>query len=98
MGKWYKEALKFLENDFTGKKAAVFISSSIKAGNQETYPQAIDQYLKKVLEKHPRVKPFATEAFGGRMKIAGHVTEDNRDVQKINRWALELGRSLCKIV
>jgi len=33
---------------------------------------------------------IACEAFGRRMKILGRVTADNRDMEKVHKWADEL--------
>ena len=94
MGKVYKEALKFLEmNDFENKKVAIFLSSG-KAGDPKSYDDAIAKYIKGTLEKHPHVKPVATEAFGGRIKILGFTVSDKRDVDNVRAWAEELGKKL----
>ena len=94
MGKVYKEALRFLEkNDFEKKKVAIFLSSG-RAGNPKSYDDAITKYIKGTLEKHPHVKPVATEAFGGRIRILGFTIADNRDIDKVKAWAEELGKKL----
>jgi menaquinone-dependent protoporphyrinogen oxidase len=95
MNKWYKEAIQFLENDFQGKKVALFVSAMYQGGNPKTYPTAVERYLKAVAEEHLNVKPITMEVFGGRMKFAGRVTADNRDQTKINAWAQILGEKLC---
>ncbi|MCK4474244.1 hypothetical protein KAU30_00270 [Candidatus Bathyarchaeota archaeon] len=46
------------------------------------------------MEKHPHVKPVATEAFGGRIKILGFTVSDKRDVDNVRAWAEELGKKL----
>lgn len=93
MGKWYKEALKFLENDFQSRNVALFVCSMYEGGKPETYPTAVKR-LEKVSEEHLRTKPFAIEAFGGRMRFAGRVTADNMDMNKINTWAESLGEKI----
>jgi len=60
----YADALKFLENDFTGKKTALFLSS-MDAGDPKMHDEAIEKYIKPILKKHYRMKPVAFEAFGG---------------------------------
>lgn len=95
MGKWYKEALQFLKNNFGGKKIAIFVSSMYQGGNPETYPTAVERYLEAVVKEHLDVKPIAMEVFGGQMKFLGRVTADNRDPTKINEWAENLGVKLC---
>jgi menaquinone-dependent protoporphyrinogen IX oxidase len=91
--KVYKEALKFLENDFDGKKVAIFLSSG-EAGDPKTYDQAITKYVKNTLAKYLHVKPIAAEAFGGRMAILGKTVWDTRDMEKVRVWADELGKKL----
>lgn len=96
MGKWYKEALQFLKSDFQGKNVALFVSALYKAEDPETYPIAVEQYLKNVSEEHMNVKPFAMEAFGGVMKFLGKVTKDNRDVTRIRIWTNCLGEKITQ--
>lgn len=92
MKNWYKEAENFLKNDFQGKNIALFISSMYEAGKPETYHNAVDKYLENISKQHLNVKPFAMEAFGGRMKFLGRVTQDNRDSQKITAWSNNIGK------
>lgn len=94
MGKWYKEALKFLESDFQGKKVALFVSAMYQGENPETYPIAKERYLELVAKEHLNVKPIAMEVFGGRMKFMGKVTSDNRDRNRINSWTQSLVEKL----
>ena len=96
MGKVYKRAWKFLEkNDFKGKKVVLFLSC-LEAGEPESYDHAIKKYIQNTLTKYLSVKPFAAEAFGGRMKILGFTIKDNRNVEKVKAWAEELGKKLGK--
>jgi menaquinone-dependent protoporphyrinogen oxidase len=94
MGRWYKHALKLLENDFQNKKVAIFLSSG-EGGEPDKHEQAINKYIKNVLAKYPHVKPVAAEAFGGRMKIMGKTITDNYDTEKVKAWAEELGKKLA---
>ncbi|HER54361.1 MAG TPA: hypothetical protein ENO13_00470 [Candidatus Bathyarchaeota archaeon] len=94
MGKWYKEALRFLGSDFQGKNVALFVSAMYKAEDPETYPTAVELYLKNVAKEHLNVEPFAMEAFGGRMKFLGKVTKENRDLNRISAWAHSLGKKI----
>jgi menaquinone-dependent protoporphyrinogen IX oxidase len=89
----YKEALKFLENDFGGKNVAIFLSS-LEAGNPKSHDEAVRKYIKNVLVKYPHIKPVAAEAFGGRMKILGFTIADDSDMGKVSAWAEELGKKL----
>jgi menaquinone-dependent protoporphyrinogen IX oxidase len=97
----YKEALKFVEkNNFEGKKVAVFLSSG-KAGNPKTYREAIEDYInKQILNKNPRLKPVAAEAFGGRTKILGKDMDPPgyaaQVITKVQAWAEELGKQLAE--
>jgi len=93
MQKWYKQALKFLKNDFGDKKVAIFLSSC-EAGDTKSYDQAITKHVKNVLTKYPHVKPIAAEAFGGRIKFLWITATDNRDMGKVRVWAEEVGQML----
>ena len=95
IGRWYKPALKFLENNFENKNVIIFLSSG-EAGNPEKHDQAITKYIKAVLVKYPNVKPIAAEAFGGRMKIFRKIITDNYDMRKVRAWAEEVGKKLIK--
>jgi menaquinone-dependent protoporphyrinogen IX oxidase len=95
MKKWYKEAAKFLENDFRGKNVALFVSSMYDGGNPETYPVAVARYLEKISSEQLNVKPLTMEAFGGRMKFLGRVTQDNRNLETIKKWSENLGKNIC---
>jgi menaquinone-dependent protoporphyrinogen oxidase len=90
-GKVYGKALKCLENDFSGKKVAFFVSSG-DAGDPEKYQQAKIKFVEDVLAHYPNVKPVATEAFGGRIKILGKTVLNNIDLTKVEAWAEELGK------
>lgn len=89
MGKWYKEAQRFLNNDFEGKTVAVFVSSFMRAGKGK-HDEAVAEYLDKVLGKS-NVKAVAVEAFGGVMRFFGNTGDDNRDAGQIEAWAEKLG-------
>jgi menaquinone-dependent protoporphyrinogen IX oxidase len=93
-GNVYGKALKCLEQDFTGKNVAFFVSSG-DAGNPEKYQQAKSQFVNNVLAKYPHVQPVATEAFGGRMKILWKTVIDNIDLTKVEAWAEELGKKFA---
>lgn len=92
-GKVYGKALKCLENDFSGKKVAFFVSSG-DAGDPAKYQQAKVRFVENVLANYPNVKPIATEAFGGRMKILGKMVLDNLDLSRVETWAEDLGKKL----
>ena len=89
MGMWYGKVKKFLNNKFTKKNLAIFISSG-KAGTDKQ--QAIDLYINKLLEKRPHLKPFSVEAFGGWYKKGEEITKNFRDPEKVKQWANILGK------
>lgn len=105
-GKWVENAERYLkENKFNDKKVAIFISSSY-AGEENLREYAKENFLEKILEKYPHVRPVTKAAFGGRIpkkelpkianeRILGRLPEfqiDNRDWDKIREWARELGK------
>ena len=90
-GKVYSEALECLENDFSGKKVAFFVSSR-DAGVPESYQQAKLEYVENVLANYPNVKPVASETFGGWIKMLGRTVQDFMDLAKVESWAEELGQ------
>ena len=94
-GKVYGKALKCLENNFKGKKVAFFVSSG-EAGDPEKYEQAKVKFVENVLADYPNVKPVATEAFGGRMKMLWKKVFDNVNLDKAEAWAEGLGKKFSK--
>lgn len=94
-GKWVKEPLQFLDNNFKNKKVAVFVSSSM-AGDPKTYAEAYSKFIEEVLKKHPQVKTVATAAFGGRIRLLGLTITDNRDIEKVMDWANEVGKKFTE--
>ncbi|MFX1572623.1 MAG: flavodoxin domain-containing protein [Promethearchaeota archaeon] len=88
IARWYGKANKFLKNDFKNKKVAIFLSSG-KAGDPESYEDAITKYINQKLAKNPHINPIATEAFGGR-----YADVDYTDPDKVKAWAQELGKKL----
>ena len=87
MGRPYKEAIKFIEkSDFSDMKVAIFVTSV------EPRDEAISKYINSTLEKHPHLKPVATEVFGGRFKILGRTINDKHDPGRVKLWAEEIGK------
>ena len=83
----HKEARNFLENTyFADKRVAIFLSSL------EPKDDAINKYIKPILEKHPQLKPVAFEVFGGRMKVLSKTIADIREPDRVKAWAEELGK------
>jgi menaquinone-dependent protoporphyrinogen IX oxidase len=95
MGRWYGKAKKLLKADFEGKNVVVFVSAC-SAGDPKNHDEAVGKYLNDVLAKYPNVKPVATAAFGGRMKMLGKVQADTCDPEKVRAWAEEVGAKLVK--
>ncbi|UCG30025.1 MAG: hypothetical protein JSV53_11095 [candidate division WOR-3 bacterium] len=93
MGRWYGKAKKLLKGDFEGKNVVIFVSAC-SAGDPKTHDEAVNKYLDDVLTKHPNLKPVATAAFGGRMKVLGKVQADTCDPDKVRAWAAEVGAKL----
>ena len=94
-GKVYSEALDFLKQDFGDKKVAFFVCCG-GAGDPKIYDESCDKYVTKILANYPNVKPVATDAFGGRMKILGKTLFDNVEPDKIRAWAENLGSKLAE--
>jgi menaquinone-dependent protoporphyrinogen IX oxidase len=94
-GKVYDKALKFLENDLSGKHVAFFVSSA-QAGAPASYENAKVKFVEDTLANYPKINPVATEAFGGRIKIRGKTVTDNRDMIKVEAWAEELGKKFTQ--
>ena len=94
-GKVYNKALKFLENDLSGKHVAFFVSSA-QAGAPASYENAKVKFVEDTLANYPKINPVATEAFGGRIRILGKTVTDNRDMTKVEAWAEELGKKFTQ--
>jgi menaquinone-dependent protoporphyrinogen IX oxidase len=93
MGRWYKQAKKLLEHEYENQNIIVFLSAC-SAGDLEKHDTAVKQYIDDVLQKYPRIRIVASQAFGGRMKMLGKTIEDNCDVDKVRAWAVEIGEKL----
>jgi menaquinone-dependent protoporphyrinogen IX oxidase len=95
-GRVYGKALKFLKNDFNGKKVAFFVCSSW-AGTPGSYENAKARLVDKMLaKKYPKLYPVSTGAFGGRIKYFGKLMLDNTDPAKVEAWAEELGKKFVQ--
>jgi len=94
MGRWYGRAKDLLKSDFTGKNVVIFLSAC-SAGDPKSHDEAVDKYLDEVLAKYPNVKPVATAAFGGRMKMFGKVKADTCNPDQVRLWAEDVGRRLA---
>ncbi|MGD0645747.1 MAG: flavodoxin domain-containing protein [Candidatus Bathyarchaeia archaeon] len=94
-GKVYGKTLKFLENDLSGKRVAFFVSSA-QAGTPGSYEKAKIKFVENTLAKYHKIKPIATEAFGGHIRIFGKTVQDNKDMTKVEAWAEELGKKFTE--
>ena len=94
-GRVYSKALKFLKNDFSGKRVAFFVSSSW-AGTPGSYENAKAKFVENTLAKYPNINPVSTEAFGGRIRILRKTMLDNTDLAKVEAWAEELGKKFTE--
>ncbi len=92
-GRVYGGALKFLKNDFTGKKVAFYTSSSW-GGTPGSYQSAIKWFVQKTMEKYPNVNFVYSEAFGGKIKYFKRQMLDNTDASKVEVWAKALAEKL----
>ena len=95
VGRVYGKALKFLENDLTGKKVAFFVSSSW-AGSPGSYVNAKTKFVEKTLTKYPKINPVTTEAFGGRIRYFRKTMLDNTDLARVEVWAEDLGKKFIQ--
>jgi menaquinone-dependent protoporphyrinogen IX oxidase len=90
-GRVYGKALKFLENDFSGKNIAFYVSSTW-AGTPGSYDNAKAKFVENTLAKYPKINAVSTEAFGGRIRYFRKTMVDNTDLAKVEVWAEQLGR------
>ena len=104
-GKWGHTAEEFLTNNFDKKNVAVYICSGY-AGETKLYQQAYNLFLKDTVESKLKVKPVSIEAFGGKVPIfklpeiwalraqrkLPKFRSDNRDLDKVRKWAREVGK------
>ena len=90
-GRVYGKALKFLENDFSGKNIAFYVSSTW-AGTPGSYDNAKAKFVENTLAKYPKINPVGAEAFGGRIRYFRKTMVDNTDLAKVEVWAEQLGR------
>lgn len=97
MGRVYSKAVKFLENDFTGKKVAFFVSSTwAGTPKQESYDAAKAKFVENTLAKFPQINAVSAEAFGGRIRYFRKTMVDNTDMSKVEAWAEELGKKFTE--
>lgn len=93
-GEIYAETDFFLSKDF-GKRPVVYYTCSGFI-YPKTYPETVTAYTTNILAKHPNVKPIATEAFGGYIKILGIPVSRKLDLVKVEAWANKIGEEFSK--
>lgn len=86
IGRIYKEYHRFLENDFSQKRIALFIVCG-EASNPKDHDVVLEKHMKATLASHAHLKPVEFEVFGGRMKVLWKVVSDGRDPAKVRAWA-----------
>ena len=87
--KMYKEGEAFLEKtDFIDKKVAIFLSSLMPRD------EVIKKYVDVLIQKNTKLRPFAVEVLGGRMKILGRTISDKTDIDQSKVWARKLAGQL----
>ena len=87
--KIYKEGAKFLEKtDFGDRKVVIFVSALMPREH------VIENYIDKIIQKNPKLKPIAVEVLGGRMKVLGRAISDKTDIEKSKTWAREIVEQL----
>ena len=85
----YKEAVKFLEKtDFVDRKVVIFVSALMPRDH------IIEKYIDVIIQKNPKLKPFAVEVLGGRMKVLGRTITDKTDIEKSKAWARKIAEQL----
>jgi menaquinone-dependent protoporphyrinogen IX oxidase len=94
-GRVYGKAKKFLENDFSRKRVAFFVSSSM-AGTPGSHDNAKIRFAEHTLSKYPNINVVSTEAFGGRIRYLRKTMLDNTDLAKVEVWAEELGKKFTE--
>ncbi|MFW9997451.1 MAG: flavodoxin domain-containing protein [Candidatus Odinarchaeota archaeon] len=97
-GKWTKQAERFLKNDFSDKKVAIFVTSggageALEKNDQELYQKWQKLYITDVITPYD-VKPVSIKAFGGHFRFFKKAFIDNLNHNHIKEWADQLGKLL----
>jgi menaquinone-dependent protoporphyrinogen IX oxidase len=89
MFRMHKEGAEFLEKtDFGERNVAIFLSSLVPRD------AAIKKYVDVILQKNTKLKPFAVEVFGGRMRLFGRTSQDMTDIEKAKEWTRHIAERL----
>ena len=90
-GEIYDETRAFLSsNNFANKQLAYFTCSGYIY--PKTYEETVARYITGELANYPKLKPIATESFGGYLKILGLPVSRKMDMAKVEAWAEGLGK------
>jgi menaquinone-dependent protoporphyrinogen IX oxidase len=88
MQRVYGDGVRFLEKDFGDRKVAIYITTL------EPREDVMKKYVEKILQQNTRLKPFAIEVCGGRMRFLGRTSQDQCDIGKAKEWARSIAPSL----
>ena len=94
-GEVYKQTKDFMNQDFGGKRVAVFVCSS-GAKNTESAKRLVERFITQGLANNTNLNVVGSEAFGGCIRILGKAIQDNRDPARIRAWAEELGKKFTQ--
>ena len=87
--KMHKEGAEFLEKtDFGDRRVVIFLSSLMPRD------EAIKKYVDVIIQRNTKLKPFAVEVLGGRMRILGRTIQDMTDIEKSKAWARKIAEQL----
>ena len=93
-GKIYEETIAFLNKDFGDRQLAYYTCSGFIY--PKTYDETVAWYITNVLANYQNFKPVAAEAFGGYLKIIGISVSRKMDMDKVEAWAVELGKKFSE--
>jgi menaquinone-dependent protoporphyrinogen IX oxidase len=88
MQKVHGDGLRFLEKDFGDRKVAIYITTL------EPREDVMKKYVDKILQQNTKLKPFAIEICGGRMRFLGRTSQDHYDEGKAKEWARSIATKL----
>lgn len=98
---WTKRAKKYLQNDFSGKKVFVFVSSAgltyptLEKGEMDKYAKRKKRFLDSIVKKNLKIQPTSTAVFGGWIKTRGKPGEFdlyNWKEEDMVKWSEEIGK------
>ena len=95
---WTKAGKEFLNQDFSDKKLAIFVTSgnageALKQHNLEEYQKWQKQYILDVIAPFG-LQPISIKAFGGQLPSLGKKLYNTLNNDHVKEWAEELGHVL----